>query len=358
MEQNGSPIEASSAYLIDQEHYGLQQRVEAAASRVLLSHSDCTNLLDVRIDVDASESVTGQPGSSNANTSSPNVLCTMVNAVIPFVLLFSLKMVFENFLSIFRIITTFGGFVVIDIKVQQLFSAARPSTSLRITTVLLFVLLFYLTYGLYIYDDGFNMKSTLLLQYAGLAHHSFFFTLFILILTDTFVKFVVAGFKMLLCFSGLSKVMKRRISQFLEYVSQMYRCIIPVPQWAYYFIGMEDSLIAVYFNGALLLFYGILKMLELYGLVQLTMKSAFRMVYSTSYGISPTIDEINKAGICSICHENFSSPAKLSCSHIFCVSCIYTWLESENTCPVCRAVVEKKDNSWKSGATSKGIRLC
>ncbi|VDM57136.1 unnamed protein product [Angiostrongylus costaricensis] len=98
----------------------------------------------------------------------------------------------------------------------------------------------------------------------------------------------------------------------------MYRCVIPAPQWMYYFMGgVEDSNIALYANGALLLFY------------------------SSSLSIVTIV-------------LNF----QLSCSHIFCVSCIDTWFESENTCPICRAVVARKDNSWKSGATSKGIRLC
>ncbi|KIH53669.1 zinc finger, C3HC4 type [Ancylostoma duodenale] len=213
------------------------------------------------------------------------LLCTMVTAIVPFVLLFVLKMVFDNFLSIFRIVTAVGSFITVDSRVQQLFTAARPSKSLRITSVLVFVVLFYFTSGLYIYDDGFEMTNALLLRYA-------------------------------VSLSGLSMGMKRKINQFLEYTSQMYRCLIPAPQWIHYFLGAEVVGFTFYTNSILLGLYGILKRYLL------------------------------------------TSALQLSCSHIFCVSCIDTWLESENTCPMCRAIVEKKDNSWKSGATSKGIRLC
>lgn len=376
-------------------------RIETATSRVLLNNGDRADLTDVRIDVEDSESLSGQPGLFSGSTHSSNAVRTsdsdsgrgrssqsvreaanrlrggyeriqqtinqnqdaqtifaIFNAVTPFMLLFALKMLFDNFLSIFRIVTAIGGFVAIDSRVQQLFTSARPPSNLRITSVLIFVVLFYFTSGLYIYDDGFDIKSALRLQFAGFSHHSFFFTIFVVIITDTFVKVLVVGLKILVSFSGLSMVLKRKINQLLEYMCQMYRCVIPAPQWMHYLIGVESSGIAMYANGALILFYSILKARELYGIAQKTVKSAIRMVYSTPYGVSPTREEIDKERMCSICHEDFTSPAKLCCSHIFCMPCIDTWLETENTCPICRAMVEKKDNSWKSGATSKAIRLC
>ena len=61
---------------------------------------------------------------------------------------------------------------------------------------------------------------------------------------------------------------------------------------------------------------------------------------------------------CTICRENFSSNSIVrkinNCSHIFHISCIDTWFESNITCPVCRidlrdtgtsAIPESNDNT-------------
>ncbi|VDK47135.1 unnamed protein product [Cylicostephanus goldi] len=236
MEQDTPYFSPSSSYLADQEHYELQQRVEAAANHVLMNYDRIMNLPDVRVDIEPAEGVSREQGQSSQSTSAEGseqgarssqsmreaadrlrgeyarlqqtinqnqdaqTLCTMVTAIVPFVLIFVLKMVFDNFLSIFRVVTAVGSFITIDSRVQQLFSAARPSKSLRITSVLIFVVLFYFTSGLYIYDDGFELTNALLLQYAGVVYHGFSFTIFVLIITDTFVKMLVAGSKMIVSF--------------------------------------------------------------------------------------------------------------------------------------------------------------
>ena len=42
---------------------------------------------------------------------------------------------------------------------------------------------------------------------------------------------------------------------------------------------------------------------------------------------------------CSICLENFKSKIKLNCSHKFCKLCIYNWMFTKNTCPMCRTLI-------------------
>ncbi len=39
--------------------------------------------------------------------------------------------------------------------------------------------------------------------------------------------------------------------------------------------------------------------------------------------------------MCSICHDELTDPAILSCDHSFCTHCIKNW--ENNTCPLCRA---------------------
>lgn len=44
---------------------------------------------------------------------------------------------------------------------------------------------------------------------------------------------------------------------------------------------------------------------------------------------------------CPICKSSFSDPSvQLKCNHIFCMNCIFTWLDQQYTCPNCRNVIE------------------
>ena len=45
--------------------------------------------------------------------------------------------------------------------------------------------------------------------------------------------------------------------------------------------------------------------------------------------------------ICSVCMEQPIEPVSLNCEHIFCKSCIYRWMFTQNepTCPMCRSTI-------------------
>ena len=59
------------------------------------------------------------------------------------------------------------------------------------------------------------------------------------------------------------------------------------------------------------------------------------------YGDVDVDDEL----LCSICKLPFVVPVESKgCGHTFCQSCINHWLESDDTCPICRADVEHQDN--------------
>lgn len=51
---------------------------------------------------------------------------------------------------------------------------------------------------------------------------------------------------------------------------------------------------------------------------------------------------------CPICHDTFSSPTRLSCSHVFCEECVSTWFDRGMTCPMCRAKVVD-DPTYRDG---------
>ncbi|KAG8383058.1 hypothetical protein BUALT_Bualt05G0145200 [Buddleja alternifolia] len=47
---------------------------------------------------------------------------------------------------------------------------------------------------------------------------------------------------------------------------------------------------------------------------------------------------------CIICREEMTTAKKLICGHLFHVHCLRSWLERQNTCPTCRALVVPLDN--------------
>ena len=55
---------------------------------------------------------------------------------------------------------------------------------------------------------------------------------------------------------------------------------------------------------------------------------------------------------CSVCHELFTDPKLLPCSHLLCRHCLISWLQSkaEANCPLCRCVIvdpeERSGGIW------------
>jgi len=47
---------------------------------------------------------------------------------------------------------------------------------------------------------------------------------------------------------------------------------------------------------------------------------------------------------CIICREEMATAKKLLCGHLFHVHCLRSWLERQNTCPTCRALVDPSEN--------------
>lgn len=45
---------------------------------------------------------------------------------------------------------------------------------------------------------------------------------------------------------------------------------------------------------------------------------------------------------CNICLNNIHDCRTLSCGHIFCRSCINTWLNAHDTCPTCRSSINQR----------------
>lgn len=48
---------------------------------------------------------------------------------------------------------------------------------------------------------------------------------------------------------------------------------------------------------------------------------------------------------CPICQETTATPKITSCQHTFCVSCLDKWLETNNTCPMCRSQISEPNHT-------------
>jgi hypothetical protein len=53
------------------------------------------------------------------------------------------------------------------------------------------------------------------------------------------------------------------------------------------------------------------------------------------------VDEssINNNLKCSICKDPFEEPVKTRCDHTFCYKCIEQWINTVNSCPICRSPI-------------------
>jgi len=83
---------------------------------------------------------------------------------------------------------------------------------------------------------------------------------------------------------------------------------------------------------------------------QITFKNKYNMNIDVAFYIRPLISSdpshSNESTLCSdesscpICFENAEQPINLVCGHIFCHSCISSWVTfGRNSCPMCRGQI-------------------
>ncbi|VVA97805.1 unnamed protein product [Arabis nemorensis] len=58
---------------------------------------------------------------------------------------------------------------------------------------------------------------------------------------------------------------------------------------------------------------------------------------------------------CIICREEMTNAKKLICGHLFHVHCLRSWLERQQTCPTCRALVVPPENATSTAAGQRGL---
>lgn len=280
---------------------------------------------------------------------------------VPFILILLAKAVYDFHEGIFILIILFGTFSHANttVKHEALKRARRSIWTLAIELCYIFVCIISIHY--LFADDLHNFNIVLNLVLIRTFNHplTVLNLLWIVTITDFTLKLFTVMIKiMLTMMPGKVVEFKKRgkIYLFIEAVSQLYRSIATIQPWLYYLLESyqgPEKIVAVFLSA----FYMISKGSDLMFKVKLLKTAFFKLLQSVSLGTSPSKEQIQTAGDhCPICHDIYDTPVLLQCRHIFCESCVSTWFDREQTCPLCRARIVD-DPSWRDGSTSYFIQL-
>ncbi|XP_029840083.2 RING finger and transmembrane domain-containing protein 2 [Ixodes scapularis] len=181
----------------------------------------------------------------------------------------------------------------------------------------------------------------------------------IVVVTDFVLKLITILVKALIvALPGFLSCFPRRGKYYLfvETSSQVYRSVVPMQHWLYYFSESytgSTKIFSMMLSGAYLL----CKCSDIVAKTKAWKKSLIQVLSNVNYGRTPTADQTKAAGeSCAICQDEFKRPTVLACNHIFCEECVSVWFDRERTCPMCRAQIAD-DPSWKDGATSLLVQV-
>ncbi|XP_076276198.1 ring finger protein, transmembrane 2 isoform X2 [Lasioglossum baleicum] len=180
-----------------------------------------------------------------------------------------------------------------------------------------------------------------------------------ILITDFILKLITIISKVFLtCLPSKLLPLRKRGKYYLmfEATSQLYRCVVPMRPWLYYFFEAyegPEKILGIIIS----ILYIISKRTDLVSRLKLFQTAACKLFQNVNLGLSPSKEELTASGgICAICHEEYSMPVKLLCNHIFCESCVLTWLDRERSCPLCRAVITD-DPIYRDGHTTQYIQI-
>ncbi|CAG9135586.1 unnamed protein product [Plutella xylostella] len=147
-----------------------------------------------------------------------------------------------------------------------------------------------------------------------------------------------------------------KVYLFVEAVSQLYRSLLTIQPWVFYLMNSYDGserMVGMFLTSV----YVIAKVIELLVRLRLFKNATWTLLQSVNLGTKPTGEQLLSAGdSCPICHDDYATPWRLGCGHIFCELCIAAWLDREHTCPLCRAKVADEP-TWRDGSTTYDFQL-
>ncbi|XP_023944368.1 RING finger and transmembrane domain-containing protein 2 [Bicyclus anynana] len=183
--------------------------------------------------------------------------------------------------------------------------------------------------------------------------------LWLVVLTDLIVRIITVDVKLFITMmpAFILPFQKRgKVYLFTEAISQLYRSLITIQPWVFYLMQSYEGPEKIV-GMSLTAVYAISKLIELLVRLRLFKNATWTLLQSVNLGTKPTGEQLGSAGeACPICHDDYTTPVRLGCSHIFCELCIAAWLDREHTCPLCRAKVADEP-TWRDGSTTFDFQL-
>lgn len=240
----------------------------------------------------------------------------------------------------------------------------------------------------YIFKES-NLENCLIFMSSSVTKMDTWNLVWIVVCSDTIVKFLVISFKALVTLLPFSVIALRRrgsVYAAIEHSALFYRSLTPIHPWLLFLTfntaptisstttntntSRDTEILAMALNennisnsssssessGAFAIFlcilYIVFKINHMYNGLPELLHSIQQLLLDTSYGSPISLNE-NEENICPICQDSYKSPVILKCKHTFCQDCVCVWLDKENSCPMCRSRVGSvKKPKFKDGSTT------
>ncbi|XP_037025959.1 RING finger and transmembrane domain-containing protein 2 [Bradysia coprophila] len=279
----------------------------------------------------------------------------MMNALMryfPYVCIILVKTCYDLFDGILHFCSLYITFSHANYVVRQEISKHAQRSTFKLLRELLYISIVIFVIS-YLMDNSIFIVS-LVTGNTPLAPLNLRQLLFSVGVTDLILKLITVAIKIgitLLPGSLIEYKGRGRIFLMTEAISQFCRGLAPIQPWLVFLLDSysgSEKIIGVVFAAA----YMVAKGSDLVQTAMFVKRAFIELLKKVSFGSTPTKEQLEYAGTqCPICHDNYTSPVLLECSHIFCELCVGHWFDREQTCPLCRAKVAD-DPSWRDGATT------
>lgn len=303
------------------------------------------------------------PGSPGPAGSSPmEVIKGFLQSSFPFILLLLIKISFEHKTGIMLFLAMYGTFVHCNGKAVELMLPAKLRSKNDFYTgcfTIIIIVVISISLLFYTFAEQ-RLYRSLCLVLPNVQPVDLWGMLWIVGATDFVIKFATVVIKLLLALAPSRVLCGRKRGQWYQVVevcSQFYRSVVPITPWIYFLLDRKDSDRGYWLSLFLLTAYVICKSLDLYKRLREVCSSLLSLIHGSVVGVTPNKSQMESIGsCCPICHDTFSEPIMLTCSHVFCEECITVWFDRERSCPMCRSKVQQAPR-WRDGRTSASIQF-